>query len=160
MMRGAQFGNSEIVRNHKAWKAPFLAEDVVEQVFVAVRGNSVDFIVGGHDGAHMSFFDSGLKRFQKIFTNNPFGIVPWRHVRSAFRLAMYGKMFGGCQAVGFVHAWPVSLKAANCRDSDVRNEVRIFSVGFFRASPARIPRQVQNRRETLVRSASSNFRSN
>ena len=46
---------------------------------------------------------------------------------------------------------------ADGRDADARRKIRIFSVGFLGASPARIARQIDDRREALLDSAGTNF---
>src|SRR5882724_13678710 len=123
-MDSTQFRNAKIIRDEKAIKSPFAAKDVVQKVFVAVRRNPVDLIVGSHDGLDMSLPNGCFKRLQKIFPNHAFRIVAGRNVRSAFGLAMDGEMFPRRPDMRLVDAGTVSLKTTNCRQAYVRHKIR------------------------------------
>src|SRR5882724_3545006 len=71
---------------------------------------------------------------------------------------MHRKMLRGCHHVGFINRRAVALKSANRRQPNMRHQIWIFAVCFFRASPSRIARQIQNWRETLLRSTRPHFR--
>ena len=71
---------------------------------------------------------------------------------------MYCKMLSGCHHVSFINRRAVALKSANRRQPNMRYKIRIFAVCFFRASPSRIARQIQNRCETLLHTTRPHFR--
>src|SRR6266568_5182421 len=122
-MDSTQFRNAKIIRDEKAIKSPLVAKDVVQKVFVAVRWNPVDLVVGSHHGLDMSLFNGCLKRHQKIFANHAFRIVAGRNVRAAFGLAMDGEVFRRRHDMRLVDAGTVSLKTTNCRQAYVRYKI-------------------------------------
>src|SRR5690349_19200646 len=126
-------------------------------MLVAVRWDSVDFVVGRHDRLHRALFHDGLKGLQKILTDNALRVIARRHVRTRFRLAVYGEMFSGGRHMRLIDIRSHSLESLNGRKADVGDEVRIFTVGFFSSPPARIARQVEDRRKTLLCTASAYF---
>ena len=70
---------------------------------------------------------------------------------------MRGEMFCRGQNV-----MPIDQKASPCKPVDgghahARAQKRIFSVGFFGASPARVARQIEHRSERLIGARGSHF---
>ena len=57
----------------------------------------------------------------------------------------------------FVLERGVALKSAHGGDAQLRDQIRIFAVGFLDPAPARIARHVHDRRERLVRAAGARF---
>src|SRR5579859_2164167 len=156
-MNPDEFGDAEIVRHQNSVKAPLVAKNVNQELFIAVGRNAVNFVVGSHDTLHMAFFDGGFEWLQPIFTNDSFRVIAGRNVGAAFGLAMDSEMFRRRQHTGFVDERPGTLKSMDGRNADARNEIRILTVGFFRAAPAWIARKIQNRRQTFLRASSANL---
>ncbi len=70
---------------------------------------------------------------------------------------MTDKMLQGSNDSRLVFERGITLKAAHRSNAQARNEIRIFSVGFFHAAPTRIARDVYNRRQRLMRAAHACF---
>ena len=160
VMHPHELSNAEIVRDHHSIEAPFLTKHADQQRSIAVRRNSINLIVGRHDACHVGFLDCGFEWFEKIFSNHALGVIARRDIGATFGLAMHGKMFRRRQNMLLVDKRPRSLEAFNRRHANARNEIGIFAIGLFRASPARIACEAQHRRQTLLRSLRPNFRRN
>src|ERR1700684_19450 len=88
VMDANEFHDAEIIGDNDAVESPLLAENVGKQVLVAVGRDAVDFVIGGHHGVNVCFFDGGFKRFQPIFADDALGIVSGGDVGAAFGLAV------------------------------------------------------------------------
>ncbi len=131
-------------------------------MFVAVIGDAVDFVVARHHGGDVRFFHGGFERLEPVFADHAFGVERGADVGAAFGLAVDGEMFCGRHDVRFVEARVGALKggalvAGDCCDSEARDEIRIFAVGFFGAAPARVAIEIEDRREALLNAASARF---
>ena len=162
VMDGAEFLRAEIVGRDHAGKSPLAAQDVEHQMFVAVIGDAVDFVVARHHGGDVRFFHGGFERLEPIFADDAFGIERGADVGAAFGLAVDGEMFRGGEDVRFVERGAGArvagaLVAGDGGDSEARDEIRIFAVGFFGAAPARIAIEIENRREALLDAAGAGF---
>ena len=62
MVQYVQISNSKIVGHYNSGESPFPAQDVIQQMFVAVGRYSVNFIVGRHHALHAAFFHCGFER--------------------------------------------------------------------------------------------------
>ena len=109
------------------------------------EGNSVDLVVRRHDGLYVSFLDGCNEGFQEIFANDAFRDVAWSDVGAAFRLAVHCKMLRCGHHVRIVDERSDALETLDRGDTYARDEIWIFSVGFFGAAPARIARKIQHR---------------
>src|SRR2546427_10070045 len=87
------------VRGHVSAEAPLLSQDLIEQPVINVRRDTINFIVGSHYAAHMRFLHRSLKGNQKVFADDPLGIIARRRVRSSFRLTVYREMLHGSNDV-------------------------------------------------------------
>src|SRR5580700_6104453 len=114
-MNGAQLCRAKIVGGYQTLESPFLAQDVLEQVLVTVRWDSVDFVVGGHHRGYVRFLDSGFEWRQPVFADGAFGIICGTYVGAPFGLAMNREMLCGGHHVRFVNARAGSLIAGNRR---------------------------------------------
>src|SRR6266568_3273901 len=156
-MDSTQFRNAKIIRDEKAIKSPLVAKDVVQKVFVAVRWNPVNLIVGSHHSLDMSLFNGCFKRLQKIFPNHALRIVAGPNVSAALGLAMYGEVFRRRNDMRLVDAGTVSLQTTNCRHTYVRNKIGIFTIRLFGAAPARIASELQHRCQALLCASGPDF---
>ena len=109
LMRADQHLQAVAIGGDVAVKSPLLAQNAVEQPVIDVRGNAVDLVIGGHNAAHMSFLDGGLKGNQKILADDPFGVVARSRVGAAFRLAVHGKVLGGGQHMMAINEKRIAL---------------------------------------------------
>ena len=71
-MNSYQLRDAKIVRDHNTIKAPFLPQNVVEEMLVAVRRNSVYLVVRCHHALNVPFFHSRFERLKKIFADYAF----------------------------------------------------------------------------------------
>ena len=140
VMNGAQLGGAEIIGDHHTRESPFMAQDVFQKVAIAVGGDAINFIVGGHDTAHVCFDDCGFKRFQEIFADDAFGKVSGSNICAALGLTMDSKVFCSGHHMRLVDARTGALQTLNGGNADSRDQVRIFAIGFFGAAPAGIAR--------------------
>ena len=62
MVQYVQVSNRKVVGHYDSRESPLPAQDVIQQMFVAVRRYSVDLIVGRHHALHAAFLDSGFER--------------------------------------------------------------------------------------------------
>jgi hypothetical protein len=66
-------------------------------------------------------------------------------------------MFEGGEDVAFVAEFGVALEAANGGDAEAGDEVRIFAIGFFDATPAGFTGHVNDGSEGVMRAAETSF---
>ena len=126
-------------------EAPLLPQHAIEQPVIDVRGDTVDLVVGCHHASHMGFLDGRLKRHQEILADDSFGVVAGRGVGAALRHSMHGKVLGSGENVLAIDQIFIALEALDGGHADARGEIRIFAVGLFRAAPARVARNVEDR---------------
>ena len=111
VMDANEFHDAEIIGDDDAVESPLVAQNVGKQMLVAVRRDAVDFVVGGHHGVDVGFFDGGFERLQPIFADDALGIVSGGDVGAAFGLAVHGEVFRSSHDVRFVDAGAIALKA-------------------------------------------------
>ena len=160
VMQVLQIGDAEVVGDQDSVESPFLAKNVVEQMLIGVRRNAVDFVVGGHHAAGVTFFGGCFKRLEKILPDYTLRVVARRHVGSALRLSMHGEVLFGGKHVRFIEKRALPLKSTNRRQAELGNQVGIFAIGFFGAPPTRIASQIEHRSEALMRAAGPHFGGN
>ena len=83
--------------------------------------------------ASLNYF---FERIEKCFAQDALGNVCWRAVHAGFGLAVSGEVFQRGHYVFAVVEFSVALKTFYGGDAHARDQIRIFSVGFFAASPA------------------------
>ncbi len=162
VVRGDVVGFSEhlqavAVGGDVAAESPLLAQDFVEQPVVDVRRDAVDFVVGGHHAAGVGLFDRGLKGHEEVFANDALGIISWSGVGAAFGLSVNREVLGCGDDVMAVDRERIALQASDGGDAHARGEERIFAVGFFGASPARVAGDVEHGAEDLADSCRPGF---
>src|SRR6266576_119330 len=122
-----------------------MAQHVIEEMPVSMRGDSVHLVVGGHEAGGMGFLNRRLKRFEEIFANHALRVVAGADIGSRLGLTMHGEMLRRRHDVRFVDGRSVSLKSLDGGDADAGGQVGIFAIGFFGASPAWITGQIEYR---------------
>src|SRR5579863_3766082 len=150
MMDAYQLHDAEVVGHYDAIETPFMAENIGQEMAVAVVRNAVQFVVGGHHRLHVGLCDRVIERPQEIFLNDAFGIIARSDVGAALRLSVDSEMLCGSEDVGLIEVWAVALEPADGCDTDASDEVRVFAVGFFRATPSRITSQIENWSEAAI----------
>src|SRR2546430_7286258 len=128
----------------KAAEAPLLAEHFIEEPMINVRRYTIDLVVGSHHAAHMAFLDSRLKWNQKILANNAFRIVSRGSIGPAFGLSVHREVLHSRNHMMAVDIECISLQPPYACDRHARNQIRILTISFFRASPATIACQIQH----------------
>ena len=101
--------------------------------------------------------DGGLERAEKRLAQHAHRDVDRSAVRPGLRLAVRGEVLQRGGDAPLVGEGRVALEAAHRRHAQPRNQVRILAEGLFDAPPARLARHVDDRRERLVRTASTGF---
>ncbi len=137
-----QFPNGVIIRNDKAFEAPFLAQHVAEQPFARVRRHAVNLVVARHHADRAALLEAVLERMQKSFAQHAFGDVHRRAVLAGFRLAVRGEMFQRGDDALLVLERRVALESAHGGDAELRVEIRDLRRRFPRRGPSagRAPR--------------------
>ena len=104
-----QLGDGVVVGDNEALESPLLAEDVAQQPFVGVRGNAIDFVVGGHDAEGAGLLDGLFEGNRKVSRNTRSEMfagaqfVPdsgWPCAAKCFRVAMTRSLFGRWRRLG------------------------------------------------------------
>ena len=125
-----------------AFEAPALPEDVGEKIRAAGDRDAVVVVVGAHDAERAGVLDRRLERHEKHhldFARRHLWIGPRAAVAAALRHAVHRKVLRRRDDMR-------RLDRAHLNPSERGGQVRILAVGLDRASPARIARQVENRR--------------
>src|SRR5580700_9550014 len=156
-MKIFQIGDAEIIRNQEPVEAPLVSQNVIEQMLVAVRWDTVNLVVGSHHASNVTLLHRVLEGSEKVLADYALGIAPRRNIRAAFGLAVYSEMFRSGHHVSFVEERLVSLQAQNRGKANMRDKVRVFAVGLFGAPPAGIASKIQNRGQALLRSPGASF---
>src|ERR1051326_8891536 len=101
-----------------------------------MRRDAVDFVVGRHHAYWFGFFDYFFERVKECFAQDAFRDICRRAVHAGFGLAVSGEVFERSHYMFAVVEFSVALEAFYYGYSHARDQVGIFSVGFFAASPA------------------------
>ena len=132
------------VGDHEAVEAPFAAEDVLHEEDVARGRDAVIVVEGGHQreraGLHGRLERREVHIPQLAFRQERAVVVP-----TAFRGAVAGKMLDAGRHRRGVRQ--VALIAADHRLGHLGVQPGVLSASFRDAAPARVPRDVQHRRE-------------
>ena len=140
------------VRGHVASETPFLAQHAIEQPAVDMVRDAVDLVVRGHHTANLCLFDGGAERHKKGLTQIPLRKIGGCGVGAALRLAMGSEVLGRRHHVMPVNRPRSALQPVDGRHAHVGDEVGVFTIGFFGASPTWITRQIQHRAKGLIHS--------
>src|SRR5579883_3435216 len=150
VMDGAEFGDAEVVGGDGALKTPLAAKDVAEEMAVAMGGNAVNFVVGGHDVRDVALFDGDFERTEEIIADHALGVVAGTDVGAGLGLAVNREVLGGGGDVGFVDGRAGALESADGGEADLRDEVGVLAVSLFGAAPARVAGEIEDRSEALL----------
>ncbi len=153
MMRVHQHLQAVTIGRDETVETPLLPQNLPEQPVIDVRGDAVDFVIGGHHASHVAFLDRGLEGHQECFANRAFGVICRRGVGTALGLSVSRKVLHRSHHVVTVDEKVIALQPSYSSDGHTRDEIRVFSIGFFCAAPSRIARQIEHRAENLSRSA-------
>ena len=69
---GTDISDGAVIRYNIALESPLFAENFPDEVFIGRRGNSIDPVVGGHDGPGAAFPDAALENRQVILAERGF----------------------------------------------------------------------------------------
>ena len=139
-----EVGDGPAVRHHKAFVAPFLAEDVLHQVLGSGAGNATETVVGGHHFLHAGLGYQVLEGGQVGFTEVTLRNLGVEAVTVALQTGVHGIVLGA--GVGLEHVGiGVSLQAADHGHAQLTGEVRVFTVGLHAPAPARVAENVDVR---------------
>ena len=134
-------GSTPIGDDH-AVKAPFVAQNLLQQMLIFVRVDAVDLVVGGHDGQRLGLTYCDFKTGQIQFTHGAFvdhGVARL----TAQLLAVDCEMLRACGDA-------VALNAANQARCHTPGDNRIFGVVLEVTSAQRVALDVQARAEQHV----------
>ena len=157
VMDGAEFGDAEVVGGDGALKTPLAAKNVAEEMPVAMGGNAVNFVVGGHNVRDVALFDGDFEGTEEIIADHALGVVAGTDVGAGLGLAVNREVLGGGGDVGFVDERTGPLESADGGEADLRDEVGVLAVSFFGAAPARVAGEIEDRSEALLGAGSAGF---
>jgi len=157
VMDGAELGDAEVVGGDGALKTPLAAKDVAEEMAVAMGGNAVNLVVGGHNVHDVALFDGDFEGTEEIIANDALGVVAGTDVSAGFGLAVNREVFGGGGDVEFVDERAGALESADGGEADLRDEVGVLAVSLFGAAPARVAGEIEDRSEALLGAGSTGF---
>ena len=118
-----------------AVKAPFVAQNLLQQMLVFVRVDAVDLVVGGHDGQRLGLTYCDFKTGQIQFTHGAFVNHGVARLATQF-LAVDCEMLRACGNA-------VALNAANQACCHTSGDNRIFGVVLEVTSAQRVALDVQ-----------------
>src|SRR5579883_792877 len=124
---------------------------------VAMGGNAVNFVVGGHNVHDVALFDGDFEGTEEIIADHALGVVAGTDVGAGFGLAVNREVFGGGGDVEFVDERAGALESADGGEADLRDEVGVLAVSFFGAAPARVAGEIEHRSEALLGAGSAGF---
>src|ERR1043166_4460626 len=153
MVQRYQVIYGKVVGDDHTLESPLMAQHVIEEVPVSVRGDSIHLVVGRHEAGSVGLLNGGLERFEEVFANDTLRVIAWRNVGAAFGLAMHGEVFSRGHDVRLVDGRAVTLKPRDGGHPEAGRRVRFPAVIFFRAPPARSGSQVEYRSEALLGAA-------
>ena len=153
----AELPDRVVIRDDEALEPHLLAENVFQQPLVGVRGDAVDFVVGGHDGDGFRFAQRLFEGVEEGLAEDALGDVGRRAVHAGFGLAVANEVLQRGENVFLIAEIAVALEAADGGNAKARDEVRIFAVGFFHAAPARLAGDVDDGRECVVGAAEASL---
>ena len=149
--------NAVVVGNDVTLEAPLLAQHLLKQPFVGVRGDAINLVIRGHDTHDVSLNHRGLEAGQKKLAQDPLGIIGRSDVGSTFRLAVSRKVLGSGDDVITFNPWSRSLQGFDNCYCHARHKVWILTVCLFRPTPARLARDIKVRSQYLMASARPGF---
>ena len=153
----AQFPQRPVIGDHETVESHLFAQDVAQEPLIGVRGDTVDFVVGRHHADGLGFFDYFLEWVEERFAENTFGNVRRRAVHAGLGLAVSGEVFQRGHYVFAVVEFSVALKTFYCGYAHAGDQVRIFTVSFFAASPTRVADSVYYRGQHMMSATDPGF---
>ena len=138
--------DADVVRGDDPVEAPLPAQDPGQQLGRGMTGHTVDVAVGRHDAGDPGRPDRGFEREQLLVPQLARADVDRGLVEPALRESVADHVLaGGDHAVTQIG----TLDRLDVGAAELRGEVRILAVRLLDPSPARIARDVKDRRESL-----------
>ena len=122
-----------------------------------MRRQPVDLVVGRHDELRIAALDRGDERWKEHITQDALRDVRGRGVRATFGLAVPGHVLERREHTILCKRHAAALEAPHGCDTQLARQIRIFTIRFFEATPARIACDVHDRCEHELRAASANL---
>ena len=137
------FCNAVIVGYGKTFEAPFLAQHIIYQPFVARSRHEVNNVERRHDTAHTGF-DSSLIR-KHILVEHPYAAHVYKViVKTGFHCAVKSIVFQTSGNVSILfHVLPIAVHKRFCY---ARTKERILAVALGNTSPTGIVSHINHRR--------------
>ena len=137
----------EVVRDHAALEAPFVAQDRGQEVAIGEARDPVDLLIHVHHRAGTAVAHNGFERPQVDVSQLALADVRGRPVETALRCAVTDEVLGrGDDARRAV----CCLQAADEGDPHRGHEVWVLAERLLGAPPARVAAHVEHGREALV----------
>ena len=133
-----------VVRGDDPVEAPFVAQDLGQQLVRDVAREPVDVAVGGHHAREPGDADGGLEREQLLVAHLARPEVDRRLVEAALGEPVADEVLAGRDDPG---GDVVALHPADVRDAELGGEVRVLAIGLLDAAPARVAGGVEDRGE-------------
>ncbi len=148
-----QLADREIVAEHHALEAPFLAQHVVEQPAIGMARDAVDLVVRGHHRHHRQLGHGALERREEDFAQRAFGDGGGADIGAALGLAVPGHVLERHIDLVLGERQRGALEAADRCEAHLADQIGVLAIGLLDPAPARIARDVDHRGEREVRAA-------
>ena len=146
------FVDRGVIGHHESFEAPFVAQDVGEEVFVAGGRHAVVVVERGHDRGGACFHGRFVGR-QVVFAEKTLAHVDRIVVAAGESGAVAGVVFdAGHDGIGIAHTF--ALKAAHPRLGDAATQPGVFAGAFHDPAPAGIAGHIDHGCEGPVQARS------
>ena len=157
LVAAGELRDGVVVRDDDAAEAPLALQHVVQQPVVHVRRHAVDLVVAGHDREGAGLLDRALERPQELGPELALADQRRRGVDAGLVRAVAGEVLQRREDLARAERQAAALVAADGGDAELADQERILAVGLFDAAPARIARQVDDRRQHDLAAAGPRF---
>ena len=158
-MQIGQLFDAVIVADDGALVAPLAAQHGPEQPRIGVRGNAVDLVVGRHQGTHIRAAHRLFERRKEVFAQRAFGNLRRPDIGAAFGLSVPGKVLERGEHLSVGERKRIALIALDRGNTHLADQIRVFAERLLDATPARIARDVDDRRQDHAHAARTDLAS-
>ena len=149
----SKFPDREIIGDRISREAKFFAKHIPQEPFVRVGRHAIDLVVRRHHADSAGLLQRFFERIKECLAQHAHGNICRSAIHAGFRLPMSDEVLQCCNEMFLVAEPSVSLKPLHRRNPHPRDEERIFAVCLLHTSPARVPRNIDDRSERLVRAS-------
>ena len=148
-----------IIGDDGAFVIPFAAQHVIQQPAVRVRRDTVDLVVACHDGVDCGARHHLFERREEHFAQGALADLGRADIGAAFGLAMARHVLESGHDLA-IFQLPIGAHAGQALDrgyAHLSDKIGVFAKCLLDPAPARIARDVDNRREDQMDAARAHF---